>query len=115
MVDRCYGVKKSIVGADVEVVSYNLLANRKYLVIGHTGVNISFDRNIMSCTLVVARGELSNKSIRRSISRTTMSNGGGADVGIYVECITDCVVSLRGYGYHDGEYNYDGHIIVIEL
>lgn len=69
----------------------------------------------MSCTLVVARGELSNKSIRRSISRTTMSNGGGADVGIYVECITDCVVSLRGYGYHDGEYNYDGHIIVIEL
>ena len=107
--------KKSIVGADVEVVSYNLLANRKYLVIGHTGVNISFDRNIMSCTLVVARGELSNKSIRRSISRTTMSNGGGADVGIYVECITDCVVSLRGYGYHDGEYNYDGHIIVIEL
>ena len=44
-----------------------------------------------------------------------MANGGGADAGIYVECITDCVVSLRGYGYHDGEYNYDGHIIVIEL
>lgn len=114
MVDVCYGVKKSIAGADVEVVSYNLLANRKYLVIGHTNVNISFDHDIMSCTLVV-RGKLSNKSIRSSVSRTTMSSGGGADAGIYVECITDCVVSLRGYGYHDGEYNYDGHIIVIEL
>ena len=115
MVDVCYGVKKSIAGADVEVVSYNLLANHKYLVIGHTGVNISFDRNIMSCSLVVTRGESSSKSVRHSVSRTTMANGGGADAGIYVECITDCVVLLRGYGYHDGEYNYDGHIIVIEL
>lgn len=34
MVDVCYGVKKSIVGADVEIASYNLSANHKYLVMG---------------------------------------------------------------------------------
>ncbi len=67
----------------------------------------------MSCKIQVDSGIA--KTTGGSDTRTTMESGGGCVNWMYAEPQTDSVIALRGYGYANIEYNYEGILLGLQL
>lgn len=109
-----FGRVKSVLATENPIVSIDVKAGKRYLILGHTVVT-NAHIELMSATFLPA-GSNDNVSIYgRSQSRTTGANGGGCDAFIYINCIHDTQISIAGYGYSSGDYDYEGYILGIEL
>ena len=108
------GKTKSILATETPIASIDIKAGKRYLILGHTSVTNAHIELISATFLPV--GSNDNVSIYgRTQSRTTGSNGGGCDTFIYVNCIHDTQITIAGYGYANSDYDYEGHILGIEL
>lgn len=78
-----------------------------------TNVTLGEGVELMSCSIDLKSGDTT--SLERATARSTGNMGGGAMSFMYISCKTDCVVCIRGYGYSNLSYSYDGTLLAIEL
>lgn len=97
------------------VCQLSLEAGHTYLLLGNIGSSKGDVSSILLATITRADGTAGKTMLDRS-TRTTMSNGGGATIFGFCECITDCTVSLKSYGYSDvAEYQFIGTLMALQL
>lgn len=68
----------------------------------------------MTSTIIIKSGTVNHISGGGNM-RTTMNSGGGNTTFAYVECHTNVILSLNGYGNSSRAYNYIGNMVAIQL
>ena len=102
----------AVKGSACTISTIKIKAGHRYIIFGKTGTTVDTP-SIMSC--VIRRDSGTAKTIGGSDTRTTMESGGGCINWMYAEPQTDSVISLRGYGYADLDYKYEGILLAIQL
>lgn len=108
------GSVSAITGDSVNVCELTLKAGHRYLAFGYLQTSESDESSIMSVNLVRQNGTVSYLA-SSGICRGTMDSGGGLLAYAYMECQTDVIVELIGYGYSSKSYKYIGHIFALQL
>lgn len=107
------GSKAAVYKQNVITASVQLKAGHTYLLLGKNGVSVSFDGPMSSSFVTLTSDEAYCFNFNES--RTSMLNGGGCIIAMLVATKKDCTVNLRGYGYVNETYNYEGKIIALQL
>lgn len=108
------GSVSAIPGDSTKVCELTLKAGHRYLTFGYSQTSESDESGIMSINLVRKNGTASYLA-SSGICRGTMNSGGGLLAYAYVECQTDVIMEMIGYGYSSKSYKYIGHIFALQL
>lgn len=106
------GSAPAIKGNTCTITTIKIKAGHRYIILGKAATNAG-NSSIMSCKIQVDSGIA--KTTGGSDTRTTMESGGGCVNWMYAEPQTDSVIALRGYGYANIEYNYEGILLGLQL
>lgn len=106
------GSASAIKGNTCTITTIKIKAGHRYIILGKAATNAG-NSSIMSCKIQVDSGIA--KTTGGSDTRTTMESGGGCVNWMYAEPQTDSVIALRGYGYANIEYNYEGILLGLQL
>ena len=106
------GSAPAIKGNTCTITTIKIKAGHRYIILGKAATNAG-NSSIMSCIIQVDSGIA--KTTGGSDTRTTMEAGGGCVNWMYAEPQTDSVIALRGYGYANIEYNYEGILLGLQL
>ena len=106
------GSAPAIKGNTCTITTIKIKAGHRYIILGKAATNAG-NSSIMSCIIQVDSGIA--KTTGGSDTRTTMESGGGCVNWMYAEPQTDSVIALRGYGYANIEYNYEGILLGLQL
>lgn len=106
------GSTPAIKGNTCTITTIKIKAGHRYIILGKAATNAG-NSSIMSCKIQVDSGIA--KTTGGSDTRTTMESGGGCVNWMYAEPQTDSVIALRGYGYANIEYNYEGILLGLQL
>lgn len=106
------GSAPAIKGNTCTIATIKIKAGHRYIILGKAATNAG-NSSIMSCKIQVDSGIA--KTTGGSDTRTTMESGGGCVNWMYAEPQTDSVIALRGYGYANIEYNYEGILLGLQL
>lgn len=101
-------------GSYVIVTSIKLPAGHTYLVIGSNQASKNLT-SIISSQLAGFNSEAEIYSFYLGDSRTTGTSGGGCLCAAIVSTKAECTISLQGYGYSSGTYDYIGKLFAIQL
>lgn len=71
--------------------------------------------SIISSQLAGFNSEAEIYSFYLGDSRTTGTSGGGCLCAAIVSTKAECTISLQGYGYSSGTYDYIGKLFAIQL
>lgn len=114
--DKIYaaGTVTAVKGELNVICRATLLAGHRYLVMGHAQASESDTSSIISTMFHRVSGTTSYW-VDPGACRSSMDSGGGNITFAYVECQTDVVVTLSGYGYSARTYDYQGLIFAIQL
>lgn len=106
------GSAPAIKGNTCTITTIKIKAGHRYIILGKAATSAG-NSSIMSCKIQVDSGTA--KTTGGSDTRTTMESGGGCVNWMYAEPQTDSVIALRGYGYANIEYNYEGILLGLQL
>ena len=106
------GSAPAIKGNTCTITTIKIKAGHRYIILGKAATSAG-NSSIMSCKIQVDSGIA--KTTGGSDTRTTMESGGGCVNWMYAEPQTDSVIALRGYGYANIEYNYEGILLGLQL
>lgn len=101
-------------GSYIIVTSIKLPAGHTYLVIGSNQVSENLT-SIISSQLVGFNSAAETYSFYLGDSRSTGLSGGGCLCAAIVSTKAECTISLRGYGYSSGTYDYIGKLFAVQL
>lgn len=101
-------------GSYVIVTSIKLPAGHTYLVIGSNQASKNLT-SIISSQLAGFNSEAEIYSFYLGDSRTTGTSGGGCLCAAIVSTKAECTISLQGYGYSSGTYDYIGKLFAVQL
>lgn len=101
-------------GSYITVTSIKLPAGHTYLVIGSNQVSKNLT-SVISSQLVGFNSTAETYSFYLGDSRTTGTSGGGCLCAAIVSTKAECTISLKGYGYSSGTYDYIGKLFAIQL
>lgn len=106
------GSAPAIKGNTCTITTIKIKAGHRYIILGKAATSAG-NSAIMNCIIQVDSGTA--KTTGGSDTRTTMVAGGGCVNWMYAEPQTDSVIALRGYGYANIEYNYEGILLGLQL
>lgn len=101
-------------GSYIIVTSIKLPAGHTYLVIGSNQVSGNLT-SIISSQLAGFNSAAETYSFYLGDSRSTGLSGGGCLCAAIVSTKAECTISLRGYGYSSGTYDYIGKLFAVQL
>lgn len=104
----------AVKGTENEIITLKLLAGHSYLIIAFVGVSVTDSSSPMSNTIRIKSGT-AKRVVGGNTSRTYMTQGGGSINYLFVECSSDVIINVCGYGYSNETYNYYGNIVAIPV
>lgn len=106
------GTKAVVFGSYVEITNLKLYARHTYLILGKAETS-----KTVSLIAAIIRFPSSDYGTSYSLgmSRSTGANGGGCVTAAIITLTKDCTISLQGYGYDNGTYDYQGFLMAIQL
>lgn len=104
----------AVKGIENEILTMKLLAGHSYLIIAFVGVTIADSSSLLSNTIRVKTGT-AGRVVGGNSVRTSMDQGGGNINYLFIECTSDVIISVNGFGYANGNYNYYANIAAVPV